>query len=319
MSNKNIYRELCATESTIPVFSRDWWLDAVCDGADNWDVALVENGGEVMATMPYYVKHKYGFTLLTQPPLTQTLGPWIRPSSAKHAKALGQQKHLMYGLIEQLPKCDLFMQNWHYSITNWLPFYWKGFSQTTRYTYVIEDLSDLDKVFSGFEHSKRKNIKKSEKIINIVFDITADQFYDNHQMTLLKQNSKISYSKDLFKRIYKAGYQNDSARTIAAYDQYGNLHAALFVIWDNQSAYDLISTIDPDYRNYGAASLLIREIIKFVSVRTNKFDFEGSMIEQVERSFRQFGAIQKPYFFISKTSSRLLRVRDAMKQIVRQA
>ena len=28
--------------------------------------------------------------------------------------------------------------------------------------YVIEDLSDLDAVFAGFAHAKRKNIKKAD-------------------------------------------------------------------------------------------------------------------------------------------------------------
>lgn len=37
--------------------------------------------------------------------------------------------------IDNLPKFDYFNMNFHYSITNWLPFYWRGFKQTTRYTY----------------------------------------------------------------------------------------------------------------------------------------------------------------------------------------
>ena len=48
------------------------------------------------------------------------------------------------------------------------------------------------------------------------------------------------------------------------------------------------------------------------------FDFEGSMIEPVERSFRQFGAKQTPYFSVSKTPSRLLKtlffVKDMLKE-----
>lgn len=76
----------------------------------------------------------------------------------------------------------------------------------------------------------------------------------------------------------------------------------MLVIWDENSAYDLISTIDPTYRNSGAASLLILEMIKYLQKITLKFDFEGSMIENVENSFRQFGAVQTPYFQITKLS-----------------
>jgi hypothetical protein len=313
---KEKYREFCEQESTLPIFSQAWWLDAVA--GDNWDVCLVEKGNEIQATMPYVVKKKYGLTLLTQPQLTQNLGPWIKLSTTKYSKQLSQQKDLMEALIDQLPKYHYFSQNWHYSQTNWLPFYWRDFEQTTRYTYIIEDLSDFDKVFGEFEHSKRKNIKKSEALVNVVFDISAEDFYNNHKLTLSKQGSDISYSFDLFKNIYEEGYKRGQARTIGAYDSEGNLHAALFVIWDKMSAYDLISTIDPDYRSYGAASVLIRDAIKHVSKFVNKFDFEGSMIEPVERSFRQFGARQTPYSSVNHKSSRLLDMAFCIKKALKR-
>ena len=315
MNNKEKYRLFCEHEKSIPIFSQAWWLDAVA--GDSWDVCLVEKGEYILASMPYVTKKRHGFTLLSHPPLTQNLGPWLKPSQAKYSKMLSQQKDWMQALIDQLPKYDYFNQNWHYLQTNWLPFYWRGFEQTTRYTYVIEDLSDLEKVYSEFEHSKRKNIKKSEKIVNVVFDLSAEDFYENHKMTLAKQGSKISYSFDLFKRIYDSGYRNNKAKTIAAFDGDGNLHAALFVIWDEMSAYDLISTIDPDFRTYGAASVLIKEIISYTSQFVNKFDFEGSMIEPVERSFRQFGAVQKPYFTVTHKPSKILNTLLCLKKAVK--
>ena len=314
MLNKEKYRAHCAVEKSIPIFSQAWWLDSVC--GDDWDVCLVEKGGEIVASMPYHIKRRHGLVLIIQPPLTQNLGPWMKEYDASSNKILAREKNLMESLIEQLPSYHHFRQNWHYKNKNWLPFFWKGFSQTTRYTYVIEDLSDFDNVLSSFDHSKRKNIKKSEKIVKIAFDIPADVFYENHKYTLAKQGSKISYSFDIFQKIYDRGYKNNSARTIAAYDEDGNLHGALFVIWDSMSAYDLISTIDPDFRNFGAASLLIQEIIKYVSPFVNKFDFEGSMIESVERSFRQFGATQTSYHSISRTPSKAIKIIRALNEIV---
>ena len=58
MTNKDLYSKLCENESTIPIFSKDWWLDAVC-GDENWDVAIVEKGGEIWATMPYFIIKKF--------------------------------------------------------------------------------------------------------------------------------------------------------------------------------------------------------------------------------------------------------------------
>jgi hypothetical protein len=315
VTNKEKYRQLCSVEMSIPIFSKDWWLDSVAGG--DWDVVLVEKGGEILASMPYTMRNSYGLTLINQPLLTQNLGPWLRKSSAKYAKRLSQEKDLLQDLFKQLPSFSSFKQNWHCSKTNWLPLYWMGFEQTTKYTYVISNIKDYNTVFKDFENSKRKNIKKSEKIINVKFDISPEDFYKNHKLTLSKQRTKISYSFDVFKNLYSKGYKNNSAKTIAAYDKDGNLHAALFIVWDSNSAYDLISTIDPDYRTFGAASLLVQEAIKYVSKYVDKFDFEGSMIEPVERSFRQFGAIQTPYFTISKTNSKLLKTYRFLQDIKR--
>jgi len=317
VTNKEKYRSFCKNEKEMPIFSKDWWLDSVC-GEHEWDVVLVEKGREIIASLPYHKTKKAIFSVIRLPVLTQIMGVYIKyPGNQKYEKKLSYEKKVMNQLIYSLPKVDFFSQSFHYSITNWLPFYWNGYIQTTRYTYVIEDVTDLDKVFSNFNHAKRKNIRKAEKSLTIKFDLSATDFYNNHKMTLSKQNSEISYSIELFRSIYQNGYKNNSAKTIYAVDDENNLHGALFIIWDDNSAYDLISTIDPDFRNSGSASLLVKEAIKYIATRTKKFDFEGSMMENVESSFRQFGAVQKPYFNISKKSSKLLKIRSLIKEIIK--
>ncbi len=96
-------------------------------------------------------------------------------------------------------------------------------------------------------------------------------------------------------------------------DKDRKIHAAIYIIWDSNSAYYLMGGSDPDLRNSGATSLCIWEAIKFSSTVVKKFDFEGSMIEPVERFFRAFGAKQMPYLRISKTTSRLLKLLKALK------
>jgi hypothetical protein len=312
MNNKREYRQLCATESSIPVFSKDWWLDAVC-GDDHWDVLLYKKDNEIFGALPYAWRTNKRYRHIYQPLFTQNNGTWIRyPGQQTEAKRLSLEKEVMGALIGQLEKLDIstFRQRFHYSVTNWLPFYWNGYSQTTCYTYVIEDISDIVGVEENFSHAKRKNIAKAAKIVEVKFDLGAEEFYNNHKATLLKQGEEIIYSFEEFRRIYEAVYSRDAGRTIYATDAQGNLHSALFVIWDEMSGYDLISTIDPAFRDSGSASLLTLEIIRFLSGRTKKFDFEGSMMEQVEHSFRQFGAVQKPYFLISKTFSPHLRMKE---------
>lgn len=312
MINKQKYRTFCQTEKNIPLFSQSWWLDCVC-GEDNWDIVLVEQDDAIVASMPYHTKkYKYLFDAILMPQMTQTMGPYIKhKKEQKYTHKLSEEKKIMNELIEKLPHFDLFDQRFHYSVTNWQPFYWKGFSQTTRYTYVIEDLSDIDSVVANFSKNKRHNIKKAKQIVEIKQDLSAKIFYDHHKKSLEKQGVKIGYRYELFSKIYEQGYKNNAAKAFYAVDHKGSIHTAIFIVWDATSAYYLINSIDPDYKSSGASALTVVEAIKYVSKYCEVFDFEGSMIESVAESFRQFGAVQKPYFHIyKKTDSLLLKTVD---------
>lgn len=69
-------------------------------------------------------------------------------------------------------------------------------------------------------------------------------------------------------------------------------------------------------RNSGATSLLMWEAIKFASTVSKKFDLEGSMLEPVERFFRGFGTVQKPYFTISKTFDKRMKAAYIFRDMV---
>lgn len=317
MTNKEKYRLFCEHEKTIPIFSQAWWLDTVA--GDTWDVCLVENGEEILASMPYVTKKRYRFTLLSHPPLTQNLGPWLKTSQAKYSKMLSQQKDWMQALIDQLPRYNYFNQNWHYSQTNWLPFHWCGFEQTTGYTYVIEDLSDIDNVWNGLEAKIRTDIRKSENKAGVTVrtDLPIDDFIALNEMTFLRQGMQMPYSKEFVKALVEKAKQRNQCQWFIGQDEAGKNHAGVLIIWDEQSAYYLMGGGNPDLRNSGATSLCMWEAIKFASTVTKKFDFEGSMIEPIERFFRGFGAVQKSYFSVSNKPSKILNTMLCLKKTIK--
>ena len=220
----------------------------------------------------------------------------------------------MNQLIKQLPEFHYFSQNWHYSQINWLPFFWQGFQQTTKYTYVIEDLSDLDKVWNGFRENIRGDIRKASGRFNLVIDdqSSIDDFFKLNKKVFVRQGQNQPFMRDFILNLDNACKKNHSSKIFIAVDKEGRHHAGVFLIWDKNSAYYLMGGGDPNLRNSGATSFCMWEAIKFSSTVTKKFDFEGSMIEPVERFFRAFGAKQKTYFTITKTPSLLLRIRAAI-------
>ena len=62
------------------VFQQPWWLDAVAPG--RWDEVTCEEGGRVVARLPFVVRGRPRFRMLAQSSLTQTLGPWVESSDA---------------------------------------------------------------------------------------------------------------------------------------------------------------------------------------------------------------------------------------------
>lgn len=307
MNDKEKYISLCEKEKSICVYDMPWWLDAVC-GHDNWDVIVYEKGNNILGAMPYFVKQKLGMKYITQPQFTQHNGIWLNyPSNMNESKRISFEKEVISAIMEQVENLGLtyYMQNYSPSLTNWLPFYWRGYTQTGYYTYRIEDISNAEELFKKFQSNKRKNINKALRNGYVVqYDLSAQDFYHLHELSLKKQGKKISYSFELFERIYNAAYKNGAGCTIYARNNEEKPISALFNIWDSKWGYNLISAIDPDTRNFGVADLLVYSMIGFLSDKVKGYDFEGSMIPGVEESFRHFGAHQTMYFTIRKIYSK---------------
>jgi hypothetical protein len=278
------------------LFQEPWWLEAVAPGA--WRSLEVARGTQVVARMPIVLQHKYGFTLIRQPPLTPTLGPWIDLSSASIVKRMAEEKRLLNDLIDQLPKWDYFQASFNHRVTNWLPFYWRGFKQTTRYTYILDDLSDKRRIWVGLEGNVRTRIQNAEKRLSIRTDLSIDDLLDVVELTFSRQGRKLPHSRELVRRIDGACTAHNARRLLFAQDSDGRIHAGLYLVTDADYAYVLLHGADPQLRNSGAQRLLLWEAIKLASEMNLKFDFEGSMIEPIEQVFRGFGAVRVPYLHV---------------------
>lgn len=315
-NKKDRYRKLCDERNDIPLFMQAWWMDAVC-GEKNWDLIIYEKNCEILGVWVFHFIKKNGFRVVIQPILTQTNGIWIKkPNKFSDHKPNRFDNEIITSLIDQFEsnKISYFEQNFHHSFTNWLPFYWRGYEQTTRYSYIIENISNPEECLKQFKYSKRSLITKAQKTIRIDFQLSGSDFYDSLKVNLQYLGKKIYYSKESFLRILEACQSRNQGCIIAAYDNKNNLHAAIFIIWDENCAYNLITTIKPEYRASGASSLIFFEAIKLMSKKTKSFDFEGSMNESIAKSYQRFGTVQIPYFQIKKNNSIIFRILYFLKK-----
>ena len=158
-------------------------------GSDNWGVALVFNDKRIIASMPFIIKKRFIFKLSTMPILTPFLGPWIASSKAKYSKKLGKEKEILTELIRQIPETDFFLQNWDHRYTNWLPFYWRGYQQTTNYTYVISNLF-FRRYLVRFQDKVRWEINKAKNKYDL-------RLLENQRLTNSFMSDKIYSRKNI--------------------------------------------------------------------------------------------------------------------------
>ena len=306
--NKEKYRQYCEGNKDVPLFLSYNWYNSLYNNSD-WNVVVEEKGNEVVGFLPYLLSKKKTFNVISSPLLVPYQGVWLNyPKEQKYANKLGFEKEVITELIKKLPKTDLFQQKFLPTFTNWLPFYWRGFEQTTRYTYIIDDLSNLTEVFSNFKENIRREIRKAEKSLTISTLNDVELLFKMKQDVYAADNTTYPIPLDTLKKTVDFSLINNCGEILVAKDNEDNIHSVLFYVWDNSSAYYLQGVTSDEFKTTGSMSLLLWEAINRSSTKTKAFNFEGSMIESIERYFRAFGGKQTPYFEIKKTSSKFLKL-----------
>lgn len=312
MINKKTYRQFCTDSDDLPIFAQAWYLDAVCEGG-NWDVVGIEKGGEIAATLPYFLKRKGLIQYGTMPHLTKFLGPYILPKyrRTKHEAKLIRQ------LVSQLPKLSYFRQNLHYPYTNWLPFYWEGFQQQTYYSYRLSPLENLDQVHANISADYRnQKMAKAASLLQLRTDLPLSAFRRVAALSYQRQRMPFPFSYAYLEKLVKALEKQQAGRVFYAVDQEEQIHSAALLLWDQQSSYLSIIGDDPAFRATGGGIWLVWQLIQHTktTLNLNTFDFLGSMIEPIERVRRQFGAQQTPYFAVWKYGSRWWQILDLLRK-----
>ena len=311
MPAKARYHEFCRTAPDVPVFAQPWYLDACAEGG-TWDVVLTEEKGRVVAALPFFCKQKGPFRYVTMPPFVKWLGPYLLP---EFRGRLPKEHELLQALIAQLPALAAFKQNFYPTATNWLPFYWQQFRQTTYYTYRLHQLRDLARVEAGLGTGIRRDIRLARQQVRVVHDLPLDEFYRVNTLSFTRQGLPAPYSAAQLRQLDAALATAGNRQLFFAVDESGRVHSVAYLIWDATTAYFLLAGDDPALRASGAGVLLAWEAICYASevLGLDCFDFEGSMLPGVERIRVRFGAVQTPYFYVWKHNSRLFELLEKLK------
>lgn len=297
------------------IFEQPWYLEAVAPG--KWESIEIKQNGHIVARLPIVRKTFLGFPLIGMPPYTQTLGVWIKDYGGKLTRRLENQKDCLNELIAMLPKRMNVDISLDHKCDYILPWYWNSFKITPYFSFRIEEIFDLEMVWGSLRENIRREIRKAEKIVSVRDDLSIDVIIEMQRKTFARQNRNISIDECCLHRLDEALINHDARKLLCAVDSEGCVHAAVYFVYDEKCCYYLIGGGDPKLRNSGAASLILWEGIKFASSVSKSFDFQGGMIEDIERFFRAFGAYPQVYYKITKLNT-ILSFADYIKPILKR-
>jgi len=179
------------------------------------------------------------------------------------------------------------------------PYTWKGFQVRPRHTYLLDLAQSAEEILAGMSPERRKNIRKAEDD-GLKVEKTKDLFRFIRVIEKTIERQGIRMNKEIFNAILTAD-AIEKNRTLYICSQDGQDISAGLLVNDKERSYYLIGGYDPERSHEGAGALLLWQAMRDAKEKGNIiFDFEGSMIPEVERYFRGFGGKMHTFFSIEK-------------------
>ena len=279
------------------LFHKSFWLKA---SGRRFVIYGYFKGGTLFAGIPLAYRKMFGIKIATHPPLAPYLGPIFRSQEAKYVNRISEEKEISRQIAKRLKKELFALFVTPPGETDLQPFLWEGFSVGVKYTYIINLNNSLEDIWKSMNDKRRNNIRKAERDgINIIPSDDFDLCFSLVEKTFAKQDMKTDFKAAAFS-YDKVLRQRQQCKSFLAKDKNGDYIATIYMVWDNKRGYYLMGGYDPEKGHHGASSLAIWEAIKFAKKELGlaEFDFEGSMIPQLEQFFREFGGQLTPFYTV---------------------
>ncbi len=291
------YSDLASRAGT--VFNSPGWLALY--GNELQLFGIYSGDDELAGAFFLYQDRKAGFSFFRNPPYTPHIGWMFENKSRNHAKVLSENKkamEVMADFMQGLP-VGVVSCAFPFNVSDMQPFTWKKFKVVPNYTYRLPLASPVEELEKRMASEPRNRLKKAVKEGLSVEKITD---YNVVKKLVLKTfgRKNRAIDKDLLNKILSS-FANASNSFAFAAMKNGQPVSATLTIHDKSTAYYLLGGYDPAAKHEGGGNLCMwQSILHSRESGLDTFDFEGSMLPEVERFFRGFGADLVPYFTINK-------------------
>lgn len=282
----------------LPFFLREEWRAIVGEGYER--LGVFNKDGRAIAAFNVHRTRRAGLKLLSHPAFNQHCGLWRERRASNPAKAVSEAKKLHAALAGYLLAQDGMV---HLAFppeeTDLQPWAWSGFKVVAQWTYRLDLLQGIAAVRAGYEAEQRNTMKKSR---SGGADVQATD--DPERVLRAVRSTFARKGKGLDEAttsaLLQAFLKPGSGFAFVTVEQ-GHDTAAAFCAFGAGTGYYLLGGVDKDHASGGAGALAVDACIEQAAAQGLKvFDFEGSMLPEVERYFRTFGGTPTPYFTVNR-------------------
>ena len=279
------------------IFHESWWLDIAAP--DGWDVASVVSGGEVMASIPWVRSRSLNMPAMITPALCRVLHPVVVVRGNKKESVNRALLGLVGDLIDSLPAADFSQCVLGPDWTDALAWQTRGFRARPLYTYVTHPPRDDAALLDQIRDTTRRVIRRAREALTLE-DVSGEAFTELYARFL--GDARPYFSLDRIALLHAATTARDQGRAIVARDATGQVHSAVFMVWDAHNLYYFMTTRDPERAHAGAVAMLVVEAMGEAARRGLCFDFDGITTPERLRFMVNFGGTVATRMIVERTS-----------------
>jgi hypothetical protein len=266
---------IALAQNTLP-YAFSYFLDNMCPG---WAALIVD---DYRMVMPLTWKQKWGIKYLYQPPFIQQSG-LFSPS----AISANELEAFITAVKSHFRFAEIFL-NFNNPLSAAQP----------RQNYVLRLGRGYDQLRSSFKTDLLKNLRSAEKTqmkcIEGNLELTL-QLYQTEYNNRLPHVKKSDY--DAFKRVCNSAEASNKLVIRSACDAKGGILSSVLLIRDAGRLVLSLSVTTPGGRLQSANHYLLDQVIREFCGEDMLLDFEGSEIPGIAHFYRNFGAVNQPYYF----------------------
>lgn len=293
-----VYEKLLKLDSA-SVFNTGDWLSVYGHALNLY--GIYNDNSELIGSFYFFTGKKYKQAFDICPPFTPHNGLFFENRAENPSSVNTFNKKITEEVAAFIQTLDakLVVFVLPASLNETQPFTWKKFTVKVKYTYHISLSETEEQLLANLSSEKRKSLNKAQKD---GLEVLHTNDHKTVKDAVLKTFARKQIRKNInyFDKILFEFAKPSNSFSFVAYDK-GKAIAATFCVFDKRAAYYLFGGYDADSKHHGAGvSCMWQSILHAKKLGLNVFDFEGSMIPEVERYFREFGGKLVPYYEISK-------------------